>query len=106
MITHKPVFHAFAFVAILASGLHGCASLKNCGSSGCTGDAKITANVQTLLGQHPDLGPPNSIDVQTIAHVVYLNGFVSDGLESSTAESIAHQAPGVTRVVNSIAVSH
>ena len=105
MITQKPLFRAFAFVAIFAGALQGCATYKDCGFGGCAGDAKITANVQTLFDQHPDLGPPNSIQVQTLDHVVYLDGFVSAGLERSTAESVAHEAPGVTKVVNSIAVS-
>jgi len=38
--------------------------------------------------------------------VVYLNGFVSAGLESETAESVAGEAPDVARVVNDIAVTH
>jgi osmotically-inducible protein OsmY len=105
MITHKSILHAFALVAALAGALQGCATYKDCGFAGCTGDAKITANVQTLFNQHPDLGPPNSIQVQTLDHVVYLHGFVGAGLESSTAESVAHQAAGVTKVVNLIAVS-
>ncbi len=43
--------------------------------------------------------------MQTVNHVVYLNGFVDEGLQSRTAESVAFEAPGVTRVVNSIAVT-
>jgi osmotically-inducible protein OsmY len=105
MITHKSIFRAFAFVAVFAGALEGCATYKDCGFGGCAGDAQITTNVQTLFNQHPELGPPNIIQVQTLDHVVYLDGFVAAGLESSTAESVAHQAPGVTRVVNSIAVS-
>jgi osmotically-inducible protein OsmY len=105
MITHKPMLRSFAFVAIVAGVLQGCATYKDCGFGGCAGDAQITANVQTLFNQHPELGPPNSIQVQTLDHVVYLDGFVAAGLEGSTAESVAHQAPGVTRVVNSISVS-
>jgi osmotically-inducible protein OsmY len=105
MITRKPIFRAFALVAIFTGALQGCATYKDCGFGGCAGDAKISANVQTLFDQHPELGPPNSIQVQTLDHVVYLDGFVAAGIESSTAESIAHQAPGVTKVVNSIAVS-
>jgi len=49
---------------------------------------------------------PNSIQVQTLDHVVYLNGLVSDGMDSQTAEAIAQQVPNVSRVVNSVAVSH
>jgi osmotically-inducible protein OsmY len=71
-----------------------------------SGDAKITTSVQALLDQHPELGPPKSITVQTRAGVVYLYGQVSAGLERETAESIAEQTPGVARVVDSIFVSH
>jgi len=105
MITHQPILRAFAYFAVIAGTLQGCATYKDCGFGGCAGDAQITANVKTLLNQHPELAA-NSIQVQTLDHVVYLDGFVATGLESSTAESIAHQAPSVTKVVNSIAVSH
>lgn len=90
---------------VLAGVLSGCATYNECGFEGCPGDAKTTANVQTLFDQHPDLGPPNSIDVQTLNDVVYLHGFVSAGMESRMAESIAREAPGVQQVVNEIAVT-
>src|SRR6266404_1318845 len=77
-----------------------------CESSGCSGDAKITTNVQALLDRHPDLGAPHSITVQTRAGVVYLYGEVSTGLERETAESLTEETPGVARVVDSIFVSH
>jgi osmotically-inducible protein OsmY len=38
--------------------------------------------------------------------VVYLNGFVDVGLEKRNAESVAMQVPGVTNVVDGIAVLH
>jgi osmotically-inducible protein OsmY len=65
----------------------------------------MTANVQALIDRHSDLGA-NSISVQTVDRVVYLNGMASTGLESREAQLIAGEAPGVTRVVNSIAVTH
>jgi osmotically-inducible protein OsmY len=91
---------------ILAGALAGCATYDKCGLEGCAGDAQVTQNVQTLFDHHPALGPPNSIQVQTLNHVVYLNGTVGEGLQSSEAESVALGAPGVTRVVNSISVTH
>ena len=45
--------------------------------------------------------PPNAISVETIDHVVYLNGLV-EGFGSETAESAADQVPGVSAVVNSV----
>jgi osmotically-inducible protein OsmY len=43
--------------------------------------------------------------VQTLDHVVYLNGLVDTDLERQLAESVAAGAKGVTRVVNSIGLS-
>jgi osmotically-inducible protein OsmY len=48
----------------------------------------------------------NSINVQTLNHVVYLSGEVSEGNMSESAKAIALKVPGVTQVVNNIAVSH
>ena len=68
-------------------------------------DASITSNVRTLLGQHPELGPPNDIDVETKDHVVYLSGEVSAGEMRREAAAVAQNAPGVTRVVNNIGIT-
>jgi osmotically-inducible protein OsmY len=103
MTNPKPLY-ALASFLILTVALPGCATLRESGSN--ADDAKISANVQTQLDRRPELGPPHSIDVQTIDRVVYLNGFVSASLESETAESVADEAPGVARVVNDIAVTH
>jgi len=97
--------YALPVILILAGALPGCASYGKCESRECSGDAKITTNVQGQLDQHPELGPPNSIGVQTRDHVVYLSGEVSAGEFRDVAESVAREAPGVVRVVNSIAVS-
>jgi osmotically-inducible protein OsmY len=101
----KPLY-AMAFVFIMTGALPGCATYDKCGFNGCPSDAKITANVQTRFDRHSELGSPNSINVQTVNHVVYLSGLVSAGEESQTAESIAQQTSGVAQVVNTIAVSH
>jgi osmotically-inducible protein OsmY len=85
----------------VAGVLSGCATFEKCGFNGCPGDAKITADVKTLFDQHPELG--TSIDVQTLDHVVYLYGLVDTPFESEIAKSVAVQAPGVTRVVSTIA---
>ena len=103
MNLHKWFFSTL-FLFSLLSALAGCASYGKCASGACGGDAAITMNVQTLLNQHAELGAPHSIDVQTIDRIVYLNGFVSEGLEREIAESVALQTPGVVKVVNSIAV--
>jgi osmotically-inducible protein OsmY len=105
MIKYKALY-ALLVILILAGALPGCATYEKCKSGGCSGDAQITTNVQALLQQHPDLGPPNSISVRTLDHVVYLSGEVSASEFSAAAESVAHEVPGVTKVVNSIALTH
>ena len=93
------------FALVLTGALPGCAVYGKCGFDGCPGDAKITAEVRALFNQHPVLEPPNLINVQTLNHVVYLYGLVDTDLESEIAESVARQAPGVVKVVNSIGIS-
>ena len=93
-------------ILILAGALPGCATYGKCESRECSGDAKVTTNVQRLLDQHSELGPPNSISVETRDHVVYLSGEVSASEFSASAESVAHGTRGVAKVVNSIAVTH
>jgi osmotically-inducible protein OsmY len=97
--------YPLASVLILTGAFAGCATYGNRGADGRSGDAKVTANVQALFDQHPELGAPNMIEVQTLNHVVYLHGQVSAGLQSNTAESLARETPGVANVVNSIAVT-
>lgn len=92
----------FAFAAL--GSLAGCATFEKCGFAGCAGDAQITAAVQALFDKHPALQPPNDLSIQTLDHVVYLNGFVDTGMEQILAQEVAMEAPGVVRVVNSIAV--
>ena len=100
----KPLY-ALSAVLLLSGGLLGCAAERKCGLGGCPGDAEITADVQKRLNRHPDLEGVNSINVQTLDHVVYLSGEVSAGLMRETAEEIAKKTPGVTRVEDTIAVT-
>ena len=86
---------------ILISALSGCATFEKCGFKVCSGDAQITAEVKALFDKHPEVG--TSIEVHTLDHVVYLYGLVDTPLESEIAQSVVLQAPGVTRVVSSIA---
>ena len=92
-------------MVLILIGLSGCATFEKCGMEGCAGDNKITADVHAAFAQHPELGDPNSINVQTANHVVYLSGSVSEGLMRLTAESVARQVKGVTRVEDSIYVT-
>ena len=88
---------------VLAGSLAGCAVYNKCGYDGCPGDAAISAEVRARLDHYPALEPPNLIYVQTLDHVVNLSGLVDTGTERVFAESVARSAPGVKRVVNSIA---
>ena len=90
----------------LAAVLAGCASFGKCGPADCSGDAKITAEVRTLLAQSPSLGAPNEISVQTVRGVVYLRGVVSTPLQIEEAGRIAEQATGVTDVQNMLTVNN
>ena len=94
------------FALILASALPVRPSYAACGLEGCPDDVAITTDVQKSFAQYPVLKAPSLLHVQTLNGVVYLSGTVSSGLHSEIAESVAHQVKGVTRVVNSISVSH
>jgi osmotically-inducible protein OsmY len=101
-------FCAWAFILILTGALSGCAlynTYEKCGLHGCPGDTKITADVLAQLNQCLFL-EPNAISVQTLDHVVFLNGVVRSDLEIDAAESIARSVPGVARVLNSVVVSN
>ena len=95
---------AFVAALIVAAALPGCAAFPQ--SSNAAVDQKITADVETRFRQHAELEAPDLLDVQTINRVVYLNGTVSTGLQREYAESVANQATGVTKVINSISVTH
>lgn len=95
-----------AFAVVLTGVLSGCATYHKCGFAGCPGDAKITADIEALIRQHPAIEAPNSVRVNTIDHVVYLYGQVDTEQERATAESLAHQVAGVRRVVDSINFSN
>jgi osmotically-inducible protein OsmY len=97
MNTPKSLY-ALTGVLILVGVLPGCATYG-------PGDAKITANVRAQLDQHPELGGPNSIAVQTQDRVVYLNGIVSTGLQRNIAESVAYQTADVAKVQNLVSIT-
>jgi osmotically-inducible protein OsmY len=104
----KPLY-LLALAIIVTGSLPGCtaySAYRKCGSRGCPGDAQLTAEVRELLKQHPALGPPNQVYVQTLDRVVYLTGQVATDLQRDTAESLAREASGVSRVVNTIALTY
>jgi osmotically-inducible protein OsmY len=92
-------------ISLIVPGLFaGCAAERKCGFEGCPGDAQITTNVESRFNQHPEIG--TEVNVQTLNHVVYLSGFVAAGEMRETAENVAGAAPGVSKVVDTIAVTH
>lgn len=74
------------------------------GKDSSADDAKITDAVRASLAQHPDLGPPNLLNVETRNHVVYLSGTVDDGEVTANAKAVAAQVPGVVRVVSTVGI--
>jgi osmotically-inducible protein OsmY len=92
-----------AFALTVATAFSGVATAGTCGA--CRDDAQIEASIKDSFQRLPYLGAPNSIQVQTIKHVVYLSGEVSAGLMSRTAAEIAQGTPNVERVVNTISVT-
>jgi osmotically-inducible protein OsmY len=103
-VTKLIPLYALAISIVLSGFLPGCAVERNCGLEGCPGDAKIRADVLASINQHPEVGP--RVHVQALDHVVYLSGLVGAGEMKDIAEDSARRTPGVTRVVNSIAVAH
>jgi osmotically-inducible protein OsmY len=93
--------HIATLGLVVAGVFSGCATFQKCGFNGCPGDAEITANVKALFDHHPELG--TSVEVQTLDRVVYLYGLVDTPLDSEIAKSVAFDAPGVARVVSTIA---
>ncbi|HEV7359075.1 MAG TPA: BON domain-containing protein [Steroidobacteraceae bacterium] len=91
-----------ALVLILAAALSGCAVFEKCSPENCATDAKITADVDDMFGQHAEFGPPGTVHVQTINGVVYLNGQVNSDMERQNAETLVLRIPNVKDVVNSL----
>ena len=104
-MTRPNQLSVWVFALVLTGALPGCAAYRKCGFGGCPGDAQITVQVRALFEQHPALEPPNLLEVQTLDHVVYLTGVVDTDMERQMAESVAHEAKGVAKVVNSIGLS-
>jgi osmotically-inducible protein OsmY len=96
---------ASASALILAGALGACAAYEKCGFGGCPGDAQLEASVRAAFEQHAELGPPNLLNIQSVDHVVYLYGLLDTDFQRQMAESVAHQVPGVTKVINSIGLS-
>lgn len=106
MASRPRLHYTSVFALVLTAALFGCAVYRKCGFRGCPGDADLTAEVRAQLDQYPALEAPNTVRVQTLDRVVYLYGQVDTDLERQLAESVAREAAGGARVVDSIAVSN
>jgi len=104
-VTRPPTLRALGLASLL-SLLAACTSYhayRKCGRDGCPGDAAISHQVQALLKEHPDLGPPSMVYVSTSDGVVFLTGHSSTDLQRKTIEALARAVPGVREVINNIA---
>jgi osmotically-inducible protein OsmY len=97
--------YALAPTLVLIGALPGCAAYQKCGFGGCPGDMTLASAVRTAFEAHPELEPPNLLTVQCVDQVVYLYGLVDTDFQRQMAEAVAHRAPGVTKVINSIGLS-
>lgn len=95
---------ALASAVLLSGLLAGCTLWGGLEKGRNPEDSVTTANVEALLRQHPDLGPPDEIYIETRNHVVYLSGLVATPLQSDSAVALAQEVPGVARVVSRVAV--
>jgi osmotically-inducible protein OsmY len=100
---------ALGFVVAFMGTLSGCAAVSEyraCGYAGCPDDARITAQVDTLLSKQSNLREADDqIYVQTIDGIVYLTGDVTTDMQRDKAELLAREAPGVSRVVDTLTVT-
>jgi hyperosmotically inducible periplasmic protein len=85
------------FVAAAALTFVGCATQP-------ADDAGITSKVKTKMAADPNASALR-VDVDTVNGVVTLKGTVPTATEKATAERIAKETEGVTRVVNNITVN-
>jgi osmotically-inducible protein OsmY len=106
MKTYTSVFVFLAIIAVAGGAVSGCVTPSKCPGPECTGDARVTYDVQAQLGQHRELAAPNRVYVSTRNGIVYLTGQVATPLQRDTAEEAARAAPGVIKVVNSISLSY
>jgi osmotically-inducible protein OsmY len=100
--TKSPI--AFALVCIIAAGLTGCAAFEKCSPENCATDAQIKKDVDAMLVQHREFGPPAAFHMQTINGVVYMNGTVNSDFEMRNMETFVRQINNVKDVVNNLSV--
>lgn len=87
---------------IVAMGLNGCAIFPHCSPENCASDKEINAAVGEVFKEHPELGPPATLHIQTINGVVYMSGPVDSDFEVRHAEAFARQVANVKDVQNNL----
>ncbi len=101
MIKKIALASAIAIAAITSTG---CAVVRDQQSVGAyVDDATITTRVKARFADDPKVSAM-AIQVETLKGTVQLSGFAKSSGERSSAETIAKAVPGVTRVINDIAV--
>ena len=101
MIKKIALASAIAITAIYSTG---CAVVRDQQSAGSyVDDATITTRVKARFAEDPRVSAM-AIQVETLKGAVQLSGFAKSSTERSTAETIARGVPGVSRVINDIAV--
>jgi osmotically-inducible protein OsmY len=97
----QKIFSAAALVAI-SGVLSGCAVFDKCTPENCATDKQITRDVNEVLAQHRELGPPGTVRVQTINGVVYLTGTLNSDFEIRTTEDLVRHVANVRDVENNM----
>lgn len=95
------LYVVFLLTAVLASA--GCQTTHGQSTGSYWDDTSITTAVKTQLA--PDhMGSVTRIDVETTHGIVHLNGVVESMAEKVSAERVAGNVEGVSRVVNNLQV--
>jgi osmotically-inducible protein OsmY len=90
----------------LAVALAGCAPSLQRGLFESPADARISAQVRTVLAQSAALGEPNLISVRTQGGVVYLRGLVSTPYQIEAAGSLAATVAGASHIENLLSIDN
>jgi osmotically-inducible protein OsmY len=99
---HRLTTFSAAAIILLSGAVSGCAVFEKCTPENCSTDKQITKDVNELLSQHRELGPPGTVHVQTINGVVYLTGTLNSDFEIRSTESIVRQVANVKDVENNL----
>jgi hypothetical protein len=92
--------------AALTAGLGGCAGSGLRGPRETPQEAALRQTVEALLGQHPELRPPNLVYVRVVGQRVVLSGLVNSEYARRLAEATAREAAGVTELSDFLGVEN